>query len=429
MFVVHQRVIALAALLLLTPAGRAAVQVGTGPTFSYRYSPRETAAADTNAIYNSLRYFREPPSSLNCSFFSPLGTTNFSSGTATYLFQTASGFVIEHAVLFQRANLFAPGAVWGDFSVDGGAQWQRFFSIRPYGGSPISYERQATLRNVNTSNLFVRYTLVLTNGFNFNVQVLRDCDDATSAFLASGTVITRAEAARRVSLVRARSTWRYLDNGSNQGTAWRQPEFNYATWAAGPAELGYGDSDEATRVSFGPNEAAKYVTTYFRHTFQATNVGAFENLSLGLLVDDGAVVYLNGQEVYRTNMPAGAIGYQTYAATAFVDPRESSFNEATISPTLLVPGTNVIAVEVHQATADSSDLSFDLDLRGLLARPRLAVRYEDNCVVLSGLRAGYVLEEASNLRGPWNEVTGNPTETYFVCGELVRGFYRLKSAE
>ena len=107
-------------------------------------------------------------------------------------------------------------------------------------------------------------------------------------------------------VVPAGSTWRYLDNGSNQGTAWRATAFNDTTWAQGPAQLGYGDGDEATVVSFGPSATAKYRTTYFRRQFTVTGTVAAP-VTLQLLRDDGAVVYLNGAEVVRSNMPTGTI--------------------------------------------------------------------------------------------------------------------------
>ena len=58
------------------------------------------------------------------------------------------------------------------------------------------------------------------------------------------------------------SSWKYLDNGSNQGTAWRGVSFNDASWASGNAQLGYGDGDETTVVSYGPNTNQKYITYY-----------------------------------------------------------------------------------------------------------------------------------------------------------------------
>jgi hypothetical protein len=163
-------------------------------------------------------------------------------------------------------------------------------------------------------------------------------------------------------LVAATATWKYLDNGSNQGTAWRAPAFNDTAWASGPAQLGYGDGDEATLVSFGPNASAKYITTYFRHAFQVTDPAAYQSLVLRLVRDDGAVVYLNGTEVYRTNLPAGSITSSTLASSAIGGADESAWQQTTVSPSLLVAGTNVLAVEMHQSGGTSSDISFALEL-------------------------------------------------------------------
>jgi hypothetical protein len=158
------------------------------------------------------------------------------------------------------------------------------------------------------------------------------------------------------------STWRFLDNGSDQGTAWRATGFSDAAWATGPAQLGYGDGDESTGVSYGAGANAKHVTTYFRHTFAVANPPEVGSLSLRLLRDDGAIVYLNGSEVFRTNMPTGAVSHITPASAAIVGADESAFVSTTVSPSLLVGGSNVLAVEVHQSDPASSDLSFDLEL-------------------------------------------------------------------
>jgi hypothetical protein len=156
------------------------------------------------------------------------------------------------------------------------------------------------------------------------------------------------------------SSWKYLDNGSNQGTAWRVNGFPDGGWATGNAELGYGDGDEATVVSFGPNSGAKYITTYFRKTFNVADPSLFQSLSLTLLCDDGAVAFLNGTEVRRTNMPGGAVAFNTLASVQ----GEEITDAVSINPTLLNTGTNVLAVEIHQAAINSSDISFDAQLVG-----------------------------------------------------------------
>src|SRR3954468_20250191 len=66
----------------------------------------------------------------------------------------------------------------------------------------------------------------------------------------------------QVKLIPYGSMWKYLDNGSNQGTAWKNISFNDTTWSSGLAELGYGDGDETTVVNYGPDANNRYITTY-----------------------------------------------------------------------------------------------------------------------------------------------------------------------
>jgi VCBS repeat-containing protein len=172
------------------------------------------------------------------------------------------------------------------------------------------------------------------------------------------TTVTREE------VIASGAVWSYLDDGSDQGTAWRQPEFDDAAWGSGPAQLGYGDGDEATNLSFGPDANDKYPTTYFRRSFTVTDVASITGLELDVLRDDGAIVYINGQEVLADNVASGA-AYNEYSSTT--TQIEADFLSYTISPDALVEGENVIAVEVHQADGQSSDVSFDLRLRTLKA--------------------------------------------------------------
>ena len=179
-----------------------------------------------------------------------------------------------------------------------------------------------------------------------------------------GVLYARAVRAADTILVPTAATWKYLDNGSDQGIAWRATSFNDSTWPSGPAQLGYGDGDEATTVGFGPDGNNKFITTYFRRAFNVANASLFNGLTLRLMRDDGAVVYLNGVEVWRTNMPSGTVGFLTPASVAIAGADESTFVQTTISPSLLVTGTNVLAIELHQSGGTSSDISFDLQLIG-----------------------------------------------------------------
>ncbi len=161
-----------------------------------------------------------------------------------------------------------------------------------------------------------------------------------------------------ISLVQAGATWKYFDQGS-MPAGWNTTAFNDAPWAQGPAQLGYGEGDEATVVSFGANPNNKFVTTYFRKSFTVADTVGLVQLTGSILVDDGAVIYLNGVEMMRTNMPGGTIVYSTLALDAAA---EGVYTGFTIPKGLIKPGNNVLAVEVHQNSVTSSDLSFDLTL-------------------------------------------------------------------
>ena len=185
---------------------------------------------------------------------------------------------------------------------------------------------------------------------------------------SSDVTITLAQATVAITFVPKASVWKYLDNGSDQGTAWRAAAFNDGSWKSGPGELGYGDvpegRPEATVVSYGPDASNKYVTTYFRHSFSVTNAALVKDLTVNVMRDDGVVIYLNGTEVFRDNMPADAINYKTYAISAIGGADEATYYSQTVDPHLLAEGANILAVEIHQANAASSDISFDLELTG-----------------------------------------------------------------
>lgn len=172
-------------------------------------------------------------------------------------------------------------------------------------------------------------------------------------------------------LIAANSTWKYLDNGVDQGTGWRAPSFVDASWATGNGILGYTDGNDQinTTISFGTDANNKRITYYFRRAFTVADPGAFTSLLLKTLRDDGVVVYLNGTEVFRDNMPAGTPSYGTTASSSLE--AGGTYLQQTLSTAGLVAGNNVIAAEIHQSGPTSSDVGFDLALDGLTAAPAL----------------------------------------------------------
>ncbi len=169
-----------------------------------------------------------------------------------------------------------------------------------------------------------------------------------------------------LTLVPAGAVWRYRDNGEYPGATWTQlgfKESNDRSWAGGPAQLGYGDGDEATAFRLEPDRFDKPITTYLRHRF--TNSIAATELKLRVLRDDGVAVYLNGGEVFRNNLPNGTPNSNTLALTTITGAAENTWLTANLSSALLDNGGNIVAAELHQSSTSTPDASFDLELTAL----------------------------------------------------------------
>ena len=206
----------------------------------------------------------------------------------------------------------------------------------------------------------------------YNPEVLESWDD---------TITT--------SLVPRESVWKYHDFGMDLGTEWIQSGYDDSGWSSGQAELGYGDGDENTVVLYGGDASNKHITTYFRHTFTVDSTAEDGTLQVELKMDDGAVVYLNGTEVVRSNMPQGEILFDTLAGENSVS--ESAFFHHPIDSSLLNVGENVLAVEVHQISESSSDISFDMRLT------RNTVNESIGCMTEVKRRLGYRLALKDSL--------------------------------
>ncbi len=240
-------------------------------------------------------------------------------------------------------------------------------------------QRRAYVRSIVDPPLTVQSGLPVVGGFpqatvpNVSLDGTVNIIDAAivrvngaQAVLDPLTATWALGSAQSQTIVPRGSVWKYLDDGTNQGTAWRAGGFGDSAWASGPAKLGYGEGDEATVIGFGGNTNNRHVTSYFRTQFTVVNPALFTGLQLLLKRDDGAAVYLNGTEIVRDNLPAAA-GYTDLATNTVGGSDETTFFSFSVDPGMLAAGTNTLAVEVHQVAVDSSDVSFDLELNGLLA--------------------------------------------------------------
>jgi hypothetical protein len=188
--------------------------------------------------------------------------------------------------------------------------------------------------------------------------------------------LVAASLSAQITLVPYGSSWKYWANSqANFPTNWQTTGFDDSAWPSGTGELGYGDNDESTCIPAASPVAGslcaptgnKWPTYYFRKVVNIADPTIYTNFSFNIDRDDGFVVYINGVEVSRNNIAAGAVSYGTTATTAV----EDAVISFTVSTSAFVSGNNTIAIEMHQATVSgsppvstSSDISFNLQLQG-----------------------------------------------------------------
>ena len=201
-------------------------------------------------------------------------------------------------------------------------------------------------------------------------------------------------------LVDYHSAWRFNDAGQNLAAAWRAPAFDDRNWRTGPGLLGWDDKPLPgpglrTRVRFN-----RQITYYFRFKFAyAGDIHEGDRLVLDQVLDDGAVYYLNGSEIGRSRMPVGPIHYLTLT-TSTVPTASEELNILSLDPHVLVSGTNVLAVEVHQCAPASSDIVFGMRLR-LVPMPRAGVVINELGTDAAGRFIEFcnTADQAANLKG------------------------------
>jgi hypothetical protein len=164
-----------------------------------------------------------------------------------------------------------------------------------------------------------------------------------------------------VQLLKTNDTWKYYDKGQLPADNWQTASYNDGSWASGQAPLGYNMTGVKTTIGYGSDSQKKYSTTYFRKIFTlSAEPKADDSFELDYQVDDGCVVWVNGKEAGRVNMPGGTVGYDTFSSTyAGSEPLTGTLS---LSPSLFKKGVNLIAVEVHNTSYTSSDLFWACEL-------------------------------------------------------------------
>jgi len=181
------------------------------------------------------------------------------------------------------------------------------------------------------------------------------------ALALTGSPLVGGADDRDLKLIPAGSDWHYWDRTDYPGDGWQGLVFDDRGWSNGPAVLGFGEPDGVTPSTVIADN--QQWTAYFRHPFILADAAASTNFTLSLLCDDGAVVWLNGTEIWRYGMPdTGTILPDTPATAERLRTFQLRFWSTNHDLLPLTSGTNVLAVEVHQSPRWRGDLAFDFEL-------------------------------------------------------------------
>ncbi|HNW58309.1 MAG TPA: CotH kinase family protein [bacterium] len=157
-------------------------------------------------------------------------------------------------------------------------------------------------------------------------------------------------------VIRKGQIWRYRTGAASVPAAWIQPEFDDSGWQQGASGIGFGDNDDATILP------AISISVYARIAFSIADSAAVLGMVLDMDYDDGFVAWLNGVEIARAGLgpagtqPAWNLVAADHEAKMYRNLPPERFPIADLRR-LLRSGRNILAVEVHNASASSSDLS------------------------------------------------------------------------
>jgi hypothetical protein len=251
-----------------------------------------------------------------------------------------------------------------------------------------------------------------------------------------------------VELISGSNSWRFEHSGTDLGADWIVPSFNDSAWSIGPAPL---DAFRATAETPAPQcrqdgllpqteipvgtclnslsnaaNTAQISTAYFRTHFNFSGDAHHTVLNIQALVDDAAVFYLNGEELLRLGLPEGPVSYSTLANRTIPNPLPEILE---LGSGKLVQGENVLAVEVHQDSLFSADLTLGVTVSALVpsvtvtTAPRLTAGLAGGNITISWTPAVGRLQSALEVAGPWEDVPPANPHTEPATG--ARKFYRV----
>jgi exopolysaccharide biosynthesis protein len=243
-------------------------------------------------------------------------------------------------------------------------------------------------------------------------------------------------------LVDLTNSWKYTASDLD-GINWPAPGYDDSGWSDPAPAILWADSRGANpdlsglETSLPINQSANlpYPTYYFRTAFDLPSIPSGVGLSISAFVDDGAVFYLNGIEVYRLRMAAApsVISYTDLTVAYPCNGNATCSDDFALPPQAvqaLQPGLNVLAVEVHNYSAGSPDITFGASLFATVPRPKseeqhLAISILSGTVSVNWTGSG-LLQEANFVDGPWTDLSeSSVNNSWQVEASKSAHYYRL----
>ncbi len=313
-------------------------------------------------------------------------------------------------------------------------------------GTDLNYGNYSATNSLPVTN-HVMTVSGLTPGRTYYFQIDADAGGAQctyqSYFAASNFV-------HLAPLFDVTNVWKFATTNLD-GSTWQAPGYDDSAWPSGAALLwvdtrpnGPNPSVQPKNTQMPANPATQFpfITYYFRTHFTFTDTLPGTSLTFSNYIDDGAVFYLNGTEIYRQNMAAAptVISNSTLAAASNCSGDATCPVLFTVSGdaiTNLLLGDNVLAVEVHNLSAKSPDITFGSGLYRAgpyTPPPRLEILRSGAVVTIYWNGSGFTLQEASQLAAPainWLDTLGPVTASPFTITDIPAApfnrFYRLHS--
>jgi len=211
---------------------------------------------------------------------------------------------------------------------------------------PISLGQSITFDFAQKAN----FSVVGSYVFSAEVSIINDEDTLNNVFTKTISVINEIDTL----FFNQGSYWQYWDVSSNVATGWIDSLYNDDSWPVGYSQMGFGEGDEQTLLNNG------LIGYYFRKKVNIIDTSQLNDIYLHMVHDDGAIVYINSQEVLRTEMiPLGNISNTTPARQSINETNENNFYTYKLSKSYFINGINTIAISIRNRSASDNDISFD----------------------------------------------------------------------